>query len=269
MLFVNRDVARRLEQAQAWRSVGHAQAYQMLHPEASVQVKRAGSSFAVFEKPGSPLNRCTGLGFDESVSEHDIEQVEQFYRQQHAASRISLCPLADPALLEILQKRSYQLEQFYSVLVRILPDADAPVEIPPGIIIQHAGPGTADLWLETVAYGFSAPGEPDVDSYEILAPNFYAANAAPYLAFVEGQPAGGGGMYLHEGVAEFGGASTLPAFRRRGVQTALLQVRMQAARLAGCDLGIVITSPGSNSQRNVERLGFQVAYTKTVMVNNE
>jgi hypothetical protein len=44
---------------------------------------------------------------------------------------------------------------------------------------------------------------------------------------------------------------------------------MQAARLAGCDLGMVITSPGSHSQRNVERLGFQVAYTKAVMVKNE
>jgi GNAT superfamily N-acetyltransferase len=266
---VNRDVARCLELAQVWRSVGHAQAYQMLHSEASVQVKRAGSSFAIFEKPGSPLNRCTGLGFDESVSEHDVEQVEQFYHQQQAPSRISLCPLADPALLEILQKRSYQLEQFYSVLVRTLPDANAPIELPSSISIQRAETETADLWLETVAHGFSAPEAPDVDTYEILAPNFYAVNAIPYLAYVEGQPAGGAGMYLHEGVAEFGGASTLPAFRRRGVQTALLEVRMQAARQAGCDLGMVITSPGSNSQRNVERLGFQVAYTKTVMVKNE
>jgi hypothetical protein len=106
MLFVNRDVARRLELAQAWRSVGHAQAYQMLHPEASVQVKRAGSSFAVFEKPGSPLNRCTGLGFDESVSEHDVEQVEQFYRQQHAQPDQPLpagrpCTAGDPAKAQL------------------------------------------------------------------------------------------------------------------------------------------------------------------------
>ena len=73
-------------------------------------------------------------------------------------------------------------------------------------------------------------------------------------------------MYIHGGVAEFGGASTRPAFRRRGVQTALLHARMDAAREAGCDLALVVTAPGEESQRNVERAGFRLAYTKVVVV---
>ena len=73
-------------------------------------------------------------------------------------------------------------------------------------------------------------------------------------------------MYIHEGVAEFGGASTRPAFRQRGVQTALLHARMDAAREAGCDLALVVTAPGEDSQRNVERAGFRLAYTKVVVV---
>jgi hypothetical protein len=50
---------------------------------------------------------------------------------------------------------------------------------------------------------------------------------------------------------------------------ALLQARLAAARRAGCDLAVVGTSPGSDSQRNIERAGFTLAYTKVIMVREE
>jgi GNAT superfamily N-acetyltransferase len=269
MLIVDHDLARRLEMAQSFRSVCHAQAYQELHPEADVQIEPVGGGYAVFEKPGSPLNRCTGLGFEGSVVLADIDKVEQFYNQFDAPSRISLCPLADPSLFDILKERGYNLDQFFMVLARSLPVNETPVETPPGIQIRQVAPDFSALWLGTVARGFSAPQEPDAGTYDILAPNLYAGNAVSYLAYVDGQPAGGGGMYLHAGVAEFGGASTLPTYRGRGVHTALLEVRVQAAHQMSCDLGLVLTSPGSHSQRNVQRLGFEVAYTKVVMVSGK
>jgi GNAT superfamily N-acetyltransferase len=269
MLIVNHDLARRLEMAQSFRSVCHAEAYQELHPEASVQIEPVGAAFAIFEKPGSPLNRCTGLGFEGPVVSADLEKIEQFYNQFDAPSRISLCPLADPSLLEMLKARGYNLERFFMVLARSLHLSEMPVEIPPGIQIRLVTPDFSALWLATVARGFSAPQEPDVGTYDILAPNFYASNAVSYLAYVDGQPAGGGGMYMHAGVVEFGGASTLPAYRGRGVHTALLEARVQAAHQMSCDLGLVLTAPGSHSQRNVQRLGFEVAYTKAVMVSGK
>ena len=67
-------------------------------------------------------------------------------------------------------------------------------------------------------------------------------------------------------MAEFGGASTRPEYRRRGVQTALLHVRLAAARERGCDLAAVMTVAGNDSQRNIERAGFRLAYTKAVVV---
>ena len=59
---------------------------------------------------------------------------------------------------------------------------------------------------------------------------------------------------------------TRPAFRRRGVQTALLQAQLVAAREQGCDLALTITAPGSDSQRNMERAGFRLAYTKAILM---
>jgi hypothetical protein len=75
-------------------------------------------------------------------------------------------------------------------------------------------------------------------------------------------------MFTYGGVAEFGGASTRPIFRRRGIQTTLLRARLAAAKGQGCDVVIVVTTPGTESQRNVDRVGFSLAYTKAVMVKN-
>jgi GNAT superfamily N-acetyltransferase len=69
-------------------------------------------------------------------------------------------------------------------------------------------------------------------------------------------------LSLHDGVAWFGGAATVPELRRRGLQGALLRERMRYAAAHGCDLAMMVAQPGSNSQRNTERNGFRVAYTR-------
>lgn len=60
----------------------------------------------------------------------------------------------------------------------------------------------------------------------------------------------------------FAGASTVPELRRRGLQGALLEERMRYAFDHGCDLAMMVAEAGSESQRNAERQGFQVAYTR-------
>jgi GNAT superfamily N-acetyltransferase len=60
--------------------------------------------------------------------------------------------------------------------------------------------------------------------------------------------------------------STLPAFRRRGVQRACLAARLDLARAAGCDLAVTSATPGGESARNIERAGFQCVYTSVGLV---
>ncbi len=55
-------------------------------------------------------------------------------------------------------------------------------------------------------------------------------------------------------------------YRGRGLQTGLLRVRMTAAAAAGCEYAVVVTQGGSASQRNCERLGFRVAYSKVTVI---
>jgi GNAT superfamily N-acetyltransferase len=88
-------------------------------------------------------------------------------------------------------------------------------------------------------------------------------DAVCFLALIDGEPAGGASLSFHDDVAALAGAGTLTMFRNRGVQTALLRARLDFARSRGSRLAMVSTRPGTVSQRNVERLGFRIAYTRT------
>ena len=48
------------------------------------------------------------------------------------------------------------------------------------------------------------------------------------------------------------------------MQSALVAARLAHAKKLGCDLAVAMTDVGSDSQRNLERLGFRVGYTATV-----
>ena len=72
-----------------------------------------------------------------------------------------------------------------------------------------------------------------------------------------------GSFGAHDRVALLAGASTIPSGRGLGAQGLLLSARLHAAQAQGCALAVMAAAPGSTSQRNAERGGFQVAYTRT------
>jgi len=93
-----------------------------------------------------------------------------------------------------------------------------------------------------------------------------AAGVQRYTALRDGVIAGGASFRLAEGVVQLTGAATVPAHRRRGVQTALLSARLVDAAVAGCDIAVVTTQPGSKSQQNAQRQGFDLLYTRAILV---
>ncbi|MFM8320315.1 MAG: GNAT family N-acetyltransferase [Chloroflexota bacterium] len=264
MDFIDLEHARRLELCHAMRSYHYALAQARLQPDSRAQVLHIGGGAAVYAGPESPLNRAIGLGLNGEVEDDLVVQVEAFFDDCGAQPSFDVCPLTDRSLLALLQRRSYGLVKFHNVLACRLP---APTEPGPAQIqVRPADPGDAQTWIHTTAAGFDPSGAATVEEIEMVAPNFHAANALPYLALIDGQPAGGGAMYLHEGTVELGGASTRPQYRRRGVQTALIHRRLDDAYAQGVDLAMVLTRPGSDSQRNLGRLGFRLAYSKAILV---
>ncbi|OLV19283.1 GNAT family N-acetyltransferase [Deinococcus marmoris] len=87
------------------------------------------------------------------------------------------------------------------------------------------------------------------------------AGVRRFLACVDGQPAAAA-LSVQNGVAYLAGAATLPEFRGRGLQAALIHCRLNNAAQS-CELVTVTTAFASGSQRNLERYGFRVAQLKT------
>ncbi|MBA3515912.1 MAG: hypothetical protein H0T77_16240 [Pyrinomonadaceae bacterium] len=79
---------------------------------------------------------------------------------------------------------------------------------------------------------------------------------------MEGSAIATGAICISNGVALLAGASTIPEGRRQGAQLALLEGRLRYAAHNGCDIAMMGALPGSGSQRNAERNGFRIAYTR-------
>ena len=96
---------------------------------------------------------------------------------------------------------------------------------------------------------------------------FEMPGALCYLALSEtGETVGGGGMAACQGLATLFADSTVSTFRRRGLQRELIVARLNEALALGCNMATASTLPGSASQRNYERMGFRVVYTKVTLV---
>jgi hypothetical protein len=83
-----------------------------------------------------------------------------------------------------------------------------------------------------------------------------------YFVHIDDAPVATAGLRVREGVAWCCLASTLPAFRGRGAQLALLHRRIRDAAKAGCEWIVVEAFADSSSFRNQQRAGFEVVYER-------
>ncbi|MDV3125511.1 GNAT family N-acetyltransferase [Mycobacterium sp. 21AC1] len=270
-LFCGTALARRIEEAEAQLIVAAATASRSRGAEGLVLPVAGG--FACFVEGGSPMNKVVGLGFGGVPDEAVLGEVERAMAARNAATQVELANLADPEIAAMLSGRGYRLVAFENVLGRsVVPGAQP--EAPAGVEIRRAD--DLNAWVDVVVAGFAHPDGEGVTSHEEFPKDVIEraerdvekAGATPYIALCDGTVAGGGSVRMTGGIAQLTGAATAPAFRRRGVQSALLAARLEDAAAAGCDIAVVTTAPGSKSQQNVQRQGFQLLYTRAVLVKS-
>jgi GNAT superfamily N-acetyltransferase len=267
MKFMDLKLARRIENAEATGCRECAEAFHASHPEFPVAVEHIAGGAAVFAGVDSPVTQAIGVGINGPVDDDALNRLGDFFLSRHAPAAVEVCPFVDMSLYEKFATRGYRLLEVSNVLVRdIIEPPPTPEPQNPGVTVRLAEANEAKLWTQTVAQGFAEHFPVTPEMLEVMEGFFRGVSAKPFLAYVEGQVAGGGALTIHEGVCGLFGASTLPQFRGRGVQTALLRSRIALAAKHGCDLAVSITQPGSISQRNIERAGFQVAYTRTKLI---
>jgi hypothetical protein len=263
-MHIGMQLARRLEAAEMLDGVACAQAHQRLNPELGAEVLEVGGGSAIFVGVESPLTHALGLGMRGQVRADDMDRMEDFYRSHAAAVRVELCPLADASLVELLGSRGYRVAEFLNVLVRPL----AGTEISPAVAVRAACTDEEQLWARTVGCGFLEKDDLTPDEMEVGRAIWHMAGSRCYLALHSGRAAAAAAMAVHGGLAALFADSSMMGFRGAGLQSALIRERLRMAMEEGCDLATASTLPGSVSQRNYERNGFRVAYTKATLVAN-
>jgi len=264
--FVDKAFARRLEACEEMPQVLYARVFQKTRPEIGAAEKEICGGHMVFAGMGSPIGRATGVGLNQPLTSHDVGTIEQFYRERGAPSQVDLTPLHDPTVFELFKDRGFAIAELNNVLYRKLDDMQQP-SLPSNFEIRRSPAEESDLTGAIVEGAFFPDGPPEAFR-GLMAPLYQMENALAFVATVDGAPvACGTGIVIDEHrVFALCGAGTLSAYRGRGLQTALLQARMSAALQAGCEYAVVVTQGGSSSQRNVERLGFRVAYSKVTVI---
>jgi GNAT superfamily N-acetyltransferase len=271
------SLARRIDRAEFQLMAGLADACRRAG-EPDVAVLPVGGVGSVVCEPGSPYNKLIGLGFGDDVSDNDLAAVERHHADRGRPIQVELSTLADPSLGERLTSRGFRLLGFENVLGRPVDESTAERAWTAGLTVSAVTEGERHTWIDTVMDGFLQPdvfdGPPSHESFEraVLERAYSRFTAVPgtaqWLARLDHEPAGGASLFMADGIAMLCGAATVPRWRRRGIQSALLSERLSHARRAGCDLAVVTTQPGSKSMANVQRLGFELLYSRAILVKS-
>jgi GNAT superfamily N-acetyltransferase len=259
--FADKGLGKRLEAAEAFACAQFAKARRKLFPGCGSEWMAVAGTTVVFDGVDAPTTQTFGLGMFEEVTEAALGEVEDFFKSRGTSTMHEVCPHAGVGVLETLCRRGYAPMEVSNVLYRAVEAPSAPLG--EGIRVRTVGVDEAELWGAVSARGWTHE-HPELEGFmRQMGALCVAREQSPcFLAEVDGVPGAAGGLVLHEGVALFAGAATAPELRRRGLQGALLAERMRYAAEAGCDLAMMVAEAGSESQRNAERKGFRVAYTR-------
>lgn len=258
---VDFDLARQLEGAEGAANAAFVDARDRLEPGVRATWQVIAGVHAMFDGPLSPLTQSFGLGLSGALDDAEFDELEAFFRDRGAPVQHEVSPLVAAETLGRLNARGYQVIEFSTVMARSTHDG---IGGPSQIQVRSIGAGDADLWSRIAADGWAS------ESAELS--NFvrsfgriitHSAGVHCFLAELEGLPVAAAALSLNGGIALLAGASTIPQARRNGVQQALLHARLRFAAEAGARLAMMVAAPGSVSQRNAERQGFRIAYTRS------
>ena len=260
--FADLELAQRLETTEGQGNVAFIEARKKAFPDWGAEWIEVAGTHAMFDGPGSPLTQTFGLGMFEPLVAEQLDEIEQFFQTRGADVFHEVCPLADPSTFALLNERGYKPIEFSNVLYRpISTDLRLEASRNEQVQVRLIGENEVGLWAETAAEGWSEFTE-IADFLRDLGQITARSKSLSFLAELEGKPIATGALTISGEVALLAGASTIPSARRQGAQFALLEGRLRYAAVQGCTIGMMVAQPGSGSQRNAERHGFRIAYTR-------
>ncbi|MEO8702251.1 MAG: hypothetical protein ABI867_19560 [Kofleriaceae bacterium] len=259
-MFMDLALARRVERAEGTIGTSFTEVRQRVMPTVGALWRDFGGTYAIYDGVDSPMTQTFGLGMFEPATPDLLAVIEAFFNERGAVPMHEVSPFAGVETFALLAERGYRPMELSTVLVQ-------PIEARPAatsdLHVRRIERADHPAWIETAVRGW---GEDPVIARVIRELTEVAVENLAMTHFIverAGVPIATGSLGLHEGIALLAGASTIPDGRGLGAQGLLLASRLAEAHARGCDTALMVSAPGSTSQRNAERRGFRVAYTRT------
>jgi GNAT superfamily N-acetyltransferase len=238
-----------------------------------LSAKRLGNIglFAIKKSSMTLFNRSLGIGVGQSVDELTLESATSWLRD-HCGPTWAI-PLAvgaqPPELAGWLSQKGLTLSKSgIAKFRRATTEPAKAVECPYDVQLVTAA-HAADFGI-TARHGF----EMDEGFENWLGALCGRPNWRTYVAYDGSTPAGVGAMFIKDGDAWLGMGATLPAYRGKGVQSAMLARRINDAAGLGAKMLSIDTyhagigEPANDSHRNVLRAGFVFSYFRPQYLAN-
>ena len=264
-IFSDNFFSQKLERTEARTNADFVETRARIEPESGAEWIEVAGAYAMFDGAESPLTQTFGLGVFDEITSAEMETIEAFFKKHNAPVLHEVSPMADAEIIPLLNERGYQPVELTSVMYQPINGAER-INLPtnPQIKTRIIAKDEVKLWAQTSADGWRSE-MPELGDFMFQFGNIGAqcAGAFPFIAELDGTPISTGALFVYEDIAVLAGASTVPEGRKQGAQNALLAARLRFAAERGCKIAMMCASPGSGSQRNAEKNGFRIAYTRT------
>ena len=260
-VFSDRALATRLELTEGHGNAAFVDIQAGLEPASGATWQEFGGTLAMFSGVGSPLTQTFGLGLTSALTDSDLDAIEAFFRARGADVVHEVSPLAGVEAFGRLAQRGYRPVELSSVMFRPVDGGVHAIAVNPRIRVRTVTRDEAGLYAAASARGWSESAE--IQAFIAGFARISVDYATCVVAEIEGEAIATAALFTWQGVGLLAGASTVPEGRRQGAQLALLEWRLRRLAAEGCDFAMICAAPGSASQRNAERNGFRIAYTRT------
>jgi hypothetical protein len=246
--------------------LGELEAFRSLLGGPGGEVAEIGGAVctAFRETPASALlNRALGVGIAEPATKGLLDEIDAFFAERGVAYSIPVTPDSHPAeLASWLEGRGFQHGYAWTKFQRRAKDA-GDLDHKSGLRVEQVGADRGTIFADVFSRAYGTPAAmrgllerlPGVEGWHC------------FVAFADETPAATGAIFVSGTVGWLGVAGTLPEFRRRGAQNALLSARIRAGAAAGCETlvtetGELVEGRPAGSYRNIVRAGFEPLYVR-------
>ncbi|MCB2200971.1 hypothetical protein KQI63_16315 [bacterium] len=267
-MFADRETSSRYYDFLATLQFEHIKTIKAMNPESRAFSFPLSTGYALADGAGTYITEISGWGLgDDPVSDEEINSTLARYEEVGFTPHIELSVHADKTLMPRLEDRGFRLEEWIVASGRPARKEDLTPTLPAGIVFRQPRDEECEEWARVLALGHFSKDEGEIDenTMDIGRAAFHCPWGVPFVAEIDGEMAGAAVVAIQHGIGYMMTASTLPKFRRRGVQSGLVLVRNAEAVRQGATELLHQSSINTSSNRNAMATGMEIRMVSAYM----